>query len=755
MRRQRRSRSRSISPALTLALACFLLLALPSMASAETTFTFTGRGFGHGIGMSQYGAKGQAEAGRGYKTILSHYYQGTTVGLLGYSSPGAGNEPVMRVAIQASDSPQGYWTLRGNNADLWVDWEGRGSQSYFVIPKGSAYTFLVSGGNIICRDQNSVVKKTFTGASWVSVWERDTTQPRYAGVVQVSQASGPWGWPNVLYKGSIRLTKGTASNASKLYARNYVYMEDYVRAVVPRESPASWHQEALKAQACAARSYAYVSKKGSSSQYDVYCTTRSQVYNGWGQWVSGSSNVRHAGDSLADPAVDATAGQVVKYGSTVVQAFFHSTSGGHTDDIDKVWAGATPQPYFKGVSDPWDSVSPRHTWGPFTYTASTLRTKLLQAGISPLKVPSQIVGVRVISRTRGSEGRVTSMQLVGADGSSTLLTNWGGVDEIAKVRNALALYDTWFFVNEHTIRLAGSDRYATAVLLSENAFSSADAVVVAGGHAYADALAASSLAGAVEGPVLLTPKTALDSRTAAEIERLEASKVYVVGGSGVVSDDVLAQIDTLPGVSVERVAGADRFETAEAIAEKVKSLSGVSFDGRVILVNGYGYADAVITSGLAYRKAIPVLLVLDSEVPTATSDAIEALSPTRAMVVGGAGVVPAAVADETGLPWSRIAGGADRYSTSTQMAEYLSSDEGFGYGETFVASGISLIDALSGGPLAGEYAGPMLLVRTDSVPDTVYALVRAKRYSIDDCYILGGEGVVSTGVQSTLEDALD
>jgi len=742
-----RSLRRRIVPVFALALIAFAAQATP--AFAEATFTFTGRGFGHGIGMSQYGAKGQAEAGRGYATILAHYYQGTTLGSLGYTA-GSNNETVMRVAVSASDTPQDFWTVRGNSNELRVTWDGSGV-SYFVIPKGASYTFFVEGGRIKVRDASTVVKKDFGPVSWVSVWERDAADPHGAGHIQIMQGSGPWGWPNLLYNGSIRMTQ---TGTGKLYAHNHVYMEDYVKCVVPRESPASWHQEALKAQAVAARSYAYVSIKSPSSLYDVYCTTASQVYNGWGQWTAESGAARHTYDSLVDPAVNATAGQVVKYGSTIVQTFFHSTSGGHTDNIEKVWSGSSPQPYYVGVSDPWDSCSPRHTWGPMTFAASDLRARLAGRGV---ELPAEIIGIKVLSRTRGGEGRVTSMQFLGADGSSRTLTT-SGDDNIGDVRSALGLYDTWFFVNEHTVRIAGADRYDTAVRISQQTFDSAPAVIVANGHAHADALAASALAGSVDGPVLLTPQSALDTRVRDEINRLGATKVFVVGGTGVVSDAVLAELRALPnlqiGDAVERVAGLDRYETAAKIATKVKELRGSSFDGRVIVVNGHQYPDAIAASGLGYRKKLPILLVRLNEVPTATRAALAELGPTGAVLVGGTGVMTDGVGNSLGIPWTRVAG-PDRYATAIALANHVVAKEGFSWSKPAIASGTTLVDALSGGPLTGRNAGVTLFVLPDIVPNTVTGLLASKKGSIQDCYILGGTGAVSSAAQDVLERTLD
>ena len=129
------------------------------------------------------------------------------------------------------------------------------------------------------------------------------------------------GAPNVFVKG-----KGTyhgslevRTSSNGLDAINVVELEDYVRGVVAKESPASWPIEALKAQAVAARSYAI--STAAHGTFDVFDDTRSQAYGGVG-----------AETAKTDQAVAATHLQVVLYRGKVAQTFFFSTSGGHTEN---------------------------------------------------------------------------------------------------------------------------------------------------------------------------------------------------------------------------------------------------------------------------------------------------------------------------------------------------------------------------------------------------------------------------------------
>jgi SpoIID/LytB domain protein len=181
--------------------------------------------------------------------------------------------------------------------------------------------------------------------------------------------------------------------------------------------PSAWPAEALKAQAIAARSYALANlQKGAS--FDLYGDSRSQVYGGVA-----------AETPATDAAVDATKGQVVLYAGKVADTLFFSTSGGRTASA----ADATGQavPYLVPVSDPYDTASPYHDWGPVLVTAGQV-TKLL-------KLPGAVQGVAVqgLQAALGSDGRVRSLEVLGADGTGIEVTG-------AQARLDLGLRSTWF-----------------------------------------------------------------------------------------------------------------------------------------------------------------------------------------------------------------------------------------------------------------------------------------------------------------------
>ena len=257
-------------------------------------------------------------------------------------------------------------------------------------------------------------------------------------------------------------------------------------------------------------------------------------------------------------------------------------------------------------------------------------------------------------------------------------------------------------------RVAGNDRIATAVALSQRAFAAADTVVVARSDSYADALAASALAGTFHAPVLLSGSSGLPGNVASEIARLGATTAWVIGGTGALSPAVEAGLRSV-GVTPTRIAGTSRYDTAGKIAQELGSTS-------VFVAPSGGWADAVAVSGLAALTGIPILLVDQDRVPAETALALSSLQPTTITVLGGVSVVSDAVVTalgETGATVSRLSG-ANRYETSKAIATVAASS-GADPTRTWVATGTGWPDALAAGPAAAAEGAVMLLVDGASV----------------------------------------
>ncbi len=133
-------------------------------------------------------------------------------------------------------------------------------------------------------------------------------------------------------------------NGDDITVVNMVDMEDYVKGVITWEMSANWHLEALKAQALCARSYAYSALgKHESDGFDVCNTTHCQVYRG----------TKNATDN-SDRAVEETAGQFITHDGKIIDAVFHSSDGGATEDSENVWLYEIP--YLRAVIDNFEDL---------------------------------------------------------------------------------------------------------------------------------------------------------------------------------------------------------------------------------------------------------------------------------------------------------------------------------------------------------------------------------------------------------------
>ncbi len=139
---------------------------------------------------------------------------------------------------------------------------------------------------------------------------------------------------------------------AKLISINFVDLESYLYGVVPNEISASWGEESLKAQAVAARTYAVSCLNPNASYgYDLDDNQNSQVYRGYISEKDSTNN-----------AVDETTGEMIYYKDNLIQAFYHSTSGGSTEYSENVWFEKIP--YLAGVEDEFSnrSGSPYNEW---------------------------------------------------------------------------------------------------------------------------------------------------------------------------------------------------------------------------------------------------------------------------------------------------------------------------------------------------------------------------------------------------------
>lgn len=337
------------------AAACAALAACALAASASAAkWVIKGRGFGHGVGMSQYGAYGYAKHGRGYRSILTHYYRHTRIG------EASGH---IRVLLRSGVGS--------------VEFSGARRACGKRLRAGRGYEFADAGSRVVLRSARG---------------------KRIAPCGKSGTAKGGNGI-HVGGKGTYR-GKLVAKESGGLLVVNKVGLDDYARGVIGNEMPSTWPKNALRAQAVATRSYAL--SAGGGRGFDVYDDTRSQVYGGKGSEAKSTNR-----------AVSSTSNEVLRYHRKVITAFFFSTSGGQTESIQYAF-GSSPVPYLKSVKDPYDGVSPFHKWT-VRYSQREMESRLsglfrgrlkkirvTKTGDSPRIVRARVVGSRGSSRASGA-----------------------------------------------------------------------------------------------------------------------------------------------------------------------------------------------------------------------------------------------------------------------------------------------------------------------------------------------------------------
>jgi len=301
-------------------------------------------------------------------------------------------------------------------------------------------------------------------------------------------------------------------------------------------------------------------------------------------------------------------------------------------------------------------------------------------------------------------------------------------------------------------RQAGADRYATAAAVSAATFApGVAAAYVATGRNFPDALAAGPIAARVGGPVLLTATDSLPAATANELARLRPQSIFVLGGSGAVSDGVLAALRGYATTgTVTRFGGADRYATA-AVA------SSATFPANVpvtFIATGANFPDALSGGVAAGRFGGPILLVTRDAVPASTASELSRLHPSHIVILGGPAVVSESVLGDL-RPYA-VGGNVSRWSGPDRYATAVAISQATTVANTktvYIATGTNFPDGLAATPAAVRAYVPLLTVPSNRLPPSVAAELR--RLNPSHIIILGGPGAVSDGLLAAIRGLWD
>jgi SpoIID/LytB domain protein/uncharacterized repeat protein (TIGR01451 family) len=403
-------------------LALVLSALSPTAGNAATPrkFTFFGSGYGHGLGLPQWGAYGLALKGWSHQRILGHFYKGTTVA----TAPSIPS--TLRIGLVHNTKTvhlsvvQGTVALRlgGTNGKLIG---GR------TIKQGETWRVLVaaSGRYRVLNGAGKLVGGHLWGSPKVNLYAVYSS----SGKVRVSESGHTYN------RGYLEFNLYASKSCSQLSycERLIIVLKPQSYLVGLSEVPSSWPLVALEVQAVAARTYAFekvfrLGQHRSPCNCALYDDTSDQVYAGWdkegapqgARWVSSVRN---------------TNGLVVLYNGAPIQAYYHSASGGFTENNEFVWGG-TPLPYLRGVCDPGDysNANPNTVWkvGPLSDATVTAKLRLNIGTVTTFA-----------NAVRGVSGRIVTITVVGTKGQRAISGT--------TLRRALALKDdrVWINANRH------------------------------------------------------------------------------------------------------------------------------------------------------------------------------------------------------------------------------------------------------------------------------------------------------------------
>ncbi|HLR24189.1 MAG TPA: carboxypeptidase regulatory-like domain-containing protein [Candidatus Avipropionibacterium sp.] len=289
-------------------------------------------------------------------------------------------------------------------------------------------------------------------------------------------------------------------------------------------------------------------------------------------------------------------------------------------------------------------------------------------------------------------------------------------------------------------RIYGKSRFDTAIEISKDGWLESETVILARNDDYADALAGVPLAYQLDAPILLTRSAYIPKETLDEINRLNASKVIVLGGRLAISDDVVAELEQ-NGLEVERIKGDSRYGTASEIAKRL-------VNGRIdeaIIVSGQDFPDALSVAPHAAQRGVPILLTRTESLPEETENALNELAVQSTKVIGGSLAIDDEVLDL--LPNAERIYGGTRVATNIAILEHFGIDSRHMY----VATGNDFADSLTGSVLAARNNEAILLVRNALEESTINFL---NDHTISQLTLFGGELAISKDVENELDKYL-
>ncbi|MEJ8751367.1 cell wall-binding repeat-containing protein [Lagierella sp. ICN-221743] len=324
------------------------------------------------------------------------------------------------------------------------------------------------------------------------------------------------------------------------------------------------------------------------------------------------------------------------------------------------------------------------------------------------------------------------------DVTINLLSDYSNIEDLENIESVSTLSgESSLSATVSADRLSGISRYETAVAISKNQFSSSKYVVLANGQAPNDILVASSLAGNLNAPILITDRNSLNASTKAEIQRLNSSNIIVIGGNSKISSAVTNSLKSM-GKNVEVINGSSDADMSVKVANKAMEFKSAN---TVILSSEKGLPDSLSASALAAKNGYPIIYTGKNAISGVAKGFIKNGKISNVIIVGGDQTISNGVLNSVksmGKSVSRVYG-RSRYDTSLAIAKnYFNNSSTVG-----LATGAEFVDSLTSGPVSGLNNQAILLVSNNTLSSGIKDYIKST--GAKSVYLYGGTSWLSEG----------
>jgi len=501
----------------SISLAIVLLLQILSPVSSYAAdvpekFDFRGSGNGHGVGMSQVGAFGMAREGKTATEILTHYYSGVEIAPVDDSAFLRINiadkiQSVIFSNESLSSVPSVLQIFAGDLAPGVIETSAPAA----TLPVGGSLTFSVLGQALISSISDPATGTSTAlpqGGIWTIRWSGTTAFPGENSLLKMKIGS-----TSKRYRygqAQVKLISGGLTSAAIIVTNTLRLHDEYLRGI--GEVPSSWPSAALQAQVIAARTFGLAKKDNLRKVCDcnLYSSTQDQNFVGWSKEVEAVYGKKWV-DAVSITQPDATTGLAILYNGKPIFAYYASSTGGVTENVQDVWG--TKVPYLLSVPDPWSldsTINPSYS----SWVRSISQANMAKAFNLP-----DVARYEVTARTGG--GAVKSISAFSSNGKSSQLTG-------EKFRSLLKLPSAWIQLNAKVINTDLIDEIAIAI--SKNFWTTAQSgILVNVDEEPETTLSAMAYANAQKIPVFVTTDRRISEATIAELKRRNIKKVTLIG----------------------------------------------------------------------------------------------------------------------------------------------------------------------------------------------------------------------------------